>query len=503
MKNELDIKKEFEILKKKLEQGKYQTVINECKKLLKTNKHEIFFNFLCISYQNLGRLDDAISTMNDALKTNPRNSNFLNNLGLSYFKKIEYKKAEKYYYLGLKENENNLQLLNNLANLKRETYQIDMALDIFKKILSMQKDVIPVHINLAGIYQGLNQKENSKKHCLEVLKLNPEITLADRMLSQVSKYEKNNAHLVKMENKLKEKNLTDDQKIHLYFGVFKAYNDIGNYKKGYESLEKGNQLLKKNFKYQIKEDEVKFKELKKKFINIYSQKSIKNQRKILFIVGMPRSGTTLVEQILSSHRDVFGGGELVYFQSIMNEILTDENSNNLDFIQKKYSNYISQLDSSNKVFTDKSLLNFHYIGFIKKALPNSKIINCIRNPIDNCWSIFKHFFPSNIRFVNNLNDISDYYKLYLNELNYWKESFDQEIFDLNYEDLVGKPKDQIKKLLDFCELDWDDNCLSHHKNPRIIKTLSFSQANRPIYKSGIMSYKKYEKYLQNLIKNFS
>ena len=92
MKNELDIKKEFEVLKKNLEQGKYQTVINECKKLLKIYKHEIFFNFLCVSYQNLGRLNEAISTMNDALKTNPKNSNFLNNLGLSYFKKIEYNK---------------------------------------------------------------------------------------------------------------------------------------------------------------------------------------------------------------------------------------------------------------------------------------------------------------------------------------------------------------------------------------------------------------------------
>ena len=141
---------------------------------------------------------------------------------------------------------------------------------------------------------------------------------------------------------------------------------------------------------------------------------------------MPRSGTSLTEQILSSHKNVVGGGELPYIQKIYNDYFkSNENLSENDLLNCRddYLEYISNIDNSEKFFTDKAPLNFFYIGFILKFLPNSKFINIIRNPIDNCWSIYKNYFPTKISFGNDLSDLSNYYKSYQRFNGFLEKSF--------------------------------------------------------------------------------
>ena len=275
-----------------------------------------------------------------------------------------------------------------------------------------------------------------------------------------------------------------------------------DYKNAFKFLKKGNELLKKETKYNFSKDEKKI----NNNINLYKKiKKIKTSgthRDLIFIVGMPRSGSSLIEQILASHKKVFGGGEIPYIQEIANKIINEEkiDASLIDNYRNDYLSLIAELNDSSSVFTDKELLNFNNIGLILSLFPNAKIINCTRDPLDNCWSIYKNFFPIKTQFVNDFKDITKFYKLYLNTMNFWQKEFPKNIFNLNYESLVENPKNQIEKILNFCNLEWDENVMSHHKNSRIIRTLSFDQANKPISKKVSNTIKNYKSMIGDLIK---
>ena len=497
-----DLKTKFEILKKKISDQNYDEVINECKLVLKHNKIDAFYNLLCIAYSNKNNTDKAISTMKEALKTNPKNEDFLNNIGMFYAKTYNYKEAENSYKKGLKINNNNLHILNNLANLKKSVDHTNEAIEIYKKILSIQSNALVALYNLAGLYNSLGNFGESIKLYLKILSVKPEFTEADRLISQMTKYNLDNKHFRQMKEKLKNKKLSSDALIHLHFALGKAFGDQKKFKISFENYKKANDISKEKTKYIFTNDEKKVKKIKENFSKINNTKVNKNRRQIIFIVGLPRSGTSLTEQILSSHRNVFGGGELPYVQKIYNNYF--ENSENeinktlLSKCQNEYLDLIKYFDRSQKTFTDKAPLNFLYIGFILKFLPNSKFINVIRNPMDNCWSIYKNYFATRLDFANNLNDLVNYFRLYQNMMDYWKRIFPNYIYDLSYEKLVNNSKQEIQKLLKFCNLNWDENCLKHHKNKRVIKTISFNQARQPIYKSSIKSYDGYEDYLVEL-----
>tara|TARA_B100001115_G_C15617419_1_gene296182 strand:- start:138 stop:623 length:486 start_codon:yes stop_codon:yes gene_type:complete len=154
--------------------------------------------------------------------------------------------------------------------------------------------------------------------------------------------------------------------------------------------------------------------------------------------------------------------------------------------------------SNSAVITDKAPLNFRWISIIKTMFPNSKIIYCTRDPLENSWSIFKNEFEQGMFFSNNINDIAQYFKLHLNMMKIWKDEFKDDIFELKYEDLVNNPENKIKSLIKYCELNWEENCINFYQNKRSIKTVSFLQARKPIYKDSLKGSKKYHKFLSKL-----
>ena len=174
----------------------------------------------------------------------------------------------------------------------------------------------------------------------------------------------------------------------------------------------------------------------------------------------------------------------------------------MDNYRNDYLSLISELNDSSSFFTDKELLNFYNIGLILSLFPKARIINCTRDPLDNCWSIYKNYFPIKTQFVNDFKDIAKFYKLYLNTMNFWQKEFPKNIFNLKYETLLENPKNQIEKILYFCDLEWDENVMSHHKSSRIIRTLSFDQANKPISKKVSNTIKNYKSMIGDLIKEF-
>ena len=498
------LKKKYDQLYQKFVKGNSLEVIRECNKILKKRKHQLFFNLLSVAYQKNGEIEKSINVMREALALNPNHPNFLNNIGTCFYKLHKYSVAKKYYEKGLEIDNNHLHILNNLGNLKRETNKIEESIEYYKKVLSIQKDAVPALFNLVGIYRITNQKEESKKYCKKILELNKKLTDADRQYSLVHKYVDNDPHLNEMLKKINDKDLNNLEKIHLYYGVHKAYEDIKDYKNAFKFLKIGNELIKKETKYNFSKDEKKI----NNYINLYKKikhlKSSEAHRNLIFIVGMPRSGSSLIEQILSSHKNVFGGGEIQYIQEIANKIINEKkiDVSSIDNYRNDYLSLISELNDSSSFFTDKELLNFYNIGLILSLFPKARIINCLRDPLDNCWSIYKNYFPIKTEFVNDFKDITKFYKLYLNTMKFWQKEFPQNIFNLNYETLVENPKNQIEKILNFCGLEWDENVMSHHKNSRIIRTLSFDQANKPISKKVSHSIKNYKSMIGDLIKEF-
>ena len=506
------LKTKIDILTNKMKVGMFNEVIVEAKSLLKKRNHQVVYNILSISYQSLGKFDLSIKIMEEALSKNANNPYFLNNIGISHHKAENFKEAEEYFNRGLKIAPRYTNILNNLANLKIDLNLVDEAIEYYLKSIEIEENLLETQLNLANLYNSIGRFEKAKTHFRRVLHINPDYTEAHRLISETTKYNLDNTHFKEMLDKINEQNLSQIQLMHLHFGIGKAYDDLNDYKNSFINYNKANQHLKTISKYDIKKDANTFKVIKD-FFSRHQNISVKmNKKKLIFIVGMPRSGTSLAEQIISSHKDVFGGGELPFLNNIIErKILDNENIKDfsktellkqiLEESQDEYISKITTLDNSNRVFIDKAPLNFKYIGFIKNIFPNSKIINCNRDPIDTCFSNFKSFFSGSLPFANNLSDLAQFYNMYDDLIKFWKNFFYKNIYDLNYNSLIKDPNKEIKNIIKFCQLDWDENCLKHELNSKSIKTASFAQARKPIYKSAVNSSENYKKYLEELIAN--
>jgi len=321
-----------------------------------------------------------------------------------------------------------------------------------------------------------------------------------------------------MKEKLEKGKMNDEQKIHINFSISKAYEDMNDFKKSYLHMVEGNSLKRNQIKYNKKNDIDLFEKIKKNFNNFdFNKKNKINNlsKKIIFICGMPRSGTTLIEQIIASHKNVYGAGELGYLSKIVkknffeNSILKTNialyDVSKAAKISDEYFSFLKAHKFEQNIITDKAPLNFRWIGFIKIFFPNSKIIHCSRNSKDNCLSLYKNLFDSdNLNWCYDKKELSTYYNLYFDLIKFWKEKIPNFIYNAKYEEIVENQEQETKKLLEFCGLDWDPNCLSFYKNNKTpIKTASIVQARKPIYKSSVHLNQKYKDYFKELFNSLA
>ena len=479
-------------------------------KLLNVQKKPEIFFIQANIHKQLKKYDTAITYFEEAIQLNPNFSEAYNNLGNIKKRIGKIEEAISCFKKAIELKENNILAYFNLANTYRENRYFNELIETYEKILSFNPNDIKTLYNLGSAYLFLGEISKGKNFFEKIIKINKNHVPSYRNIISVTKITKEN-EIFKQLELLKVDVFSDEDKILFYDALSKGYFDQDNDKLGFKYLDKSNSLKKKNSKFSFEKTEKQFKQIKNFFENVnkieIDFKDVLRSRPI-FIVGMPRSGTSLVEQILSSHKEVFGGGELPFLEIEINKILSKFQKNNdlkkddiKDLIMNSKNEYfekISNYDSSYKVFTDKAPLNFRFIGFIRYLFPNAKIINCNRDPLDIIWSNFKNYFSNSLPFTNDLEDIGNYYKLYEDLMIFWRGKIPNFIYDIEYSGLVENPKLEIKKLLSFCELSWDENCLNHHKNERAIKTASSTQARKPIYKTGIKSSDRYKDYLKDV-----
>ena len=501
------LKKQISIMLNLFNGKRYDDLIYKGNLLIKKFPDQaILYNLTSLAYNTLGKGIQSKELLLRILKKQPKNFNVLNNLGLACTELKDFKQAEEFYNSAIKLNPNFPDPLVNLGNLKTKQNKSEEAKNLFIKALKINDKIIPAKISLAGYHEQLGNFLEAKKIYEEVLDINPDYTIADKSLSLIHKYSLNDKHIKIMEKKL-IKNIDIESNQRLNFALGKAYEDIGDFKKSFIFYKIGNDLCKKKINYNF-DDEIKhFNKIKKYFGEKETSPLDNNSQKIIFILGMPRSGTTLAEQILSSHKNVYGAGELSFLKEAVENELTEKDgyfnlsATNLKKAREYYLEKIKIFENKKEYLIDKAPLNFKWIGLINLIFPNSKIVHCKRNAMDICWSNYKNTFASKLmNYCYSFNDLANFYKAYEDLMKFWKKNYNNNIFDLVYEELIIDKSEKAKKLLAFCNLEWDENCLNFHKNKKSVSTASLAQVRQPLYNTSVGKWKSYSEELGELKK---
>jgi len=486
-----------------------------CKKLITKNPKVVFlYNLLGLIYVGQKKIDLAQKYYEKGIEIDPNFAEIYNNLGLLFtHNKPDIDKAENFFKKSISLNQNIPEAYNNLGFLYKTLDKNDKALNCFKKSIEINPNFLHAYHNIGSIYVQMGKFDEAKKSFFKAVEINSHYTRSHRELSSLIKYTNHEKHLKELKKIYSEIEVKDiDKKTDIAFALGKAYEDIKDFDKSFDFYSQANTLYQKKIDVSMKSEKDIFFNTKKTFHkNIYEKysKTGSSDSSTIFILGMPRSGTTLVEQILSNHSKVFGAGEQDIINAIVKKKFTNKNlslffEGVIDFnknifkeIGDEYISKMKNISNNSERFTDKLPINFFWIGLIKLILPKSKIIHCFRDPKDNCFSIYKnHFQKGTINYSYDLNNIVEYYNLYSDLMNYWNKLFPNFMFNIKYESLVSNTKNEIINMLNFCDLVWDDNCLNFYKNKRSVKTASNVQVRSKIYNSSIGFWKNYEKHLK-------
>ena len=491
----------------------YKVAINDFRKAVELNSGyaEAYYN-LGVSYGDLGEIESAKKAYKNALRINNNYPTAQNNLGQILFTQGEFKESISYFKWALEFKPDFAEAYYNLGNAYLSLEDLHNAIKLLKKAISVKPDFADAYNNLGIAYLRTGEQELAREFFENAIALVPAYASAHHNLSSVKKYYEKDSQVIQMESLLSNTEISIQDQIYFSFSLAKVYEDLGSHEELFKHLNHANRMRKKQLNYSISDSE-RHNEMIKLFFNNQSNKKIKILYKgspsvrPIFIVGMPRSGTSLVEQIVSSHNEVHGAGELKNFNNIIVPIIRDHLSNE-DFsltedeyrlIRKQYENELSKFNVNEKIITDKWPLNFRSIGFILSAFPEAKIIHLKRNPTATCWSIYKHYFSHEGNgWAYNLNDLADFYNLYIELMNYWHDLYPGKIYDISYEELTSNQEKETRKLIQYCDLNWDKNCLNFHKNKRDVKTASSLQVRKKMYQGSSDAWRKYADYLKPL-----
>ena len=503
-----------------------------------------------IRHVKAGRLKLAEESYKKVLKKDKNNIDALRLLGLLAFKTKDYEIAEKLFLKVLQLDPSFSLAWDNLAKLYRIQNKLLKSIPAFENLIKLDPRNFEALVSLGTVYIKLSKYHEGIKLYEESLKIKPDNprvylslghalkTIGERAkseaayqnaikhfslsgeaywsLANLKTYEFSDKEIINMESSL-IKNIHPNELIQMHFALGKAYESKRQFDKSFEHYAEGNWQRRKQISYNAEDYKISIDELIDFFDknkNLYNSKAQSNFDDPIFILGLPRSGSTMIEQILSSHSLIEGTQELPNILAISRDIkLIDQkkgyphnllglDQSSFDDLGNKYIDETKWARSSKPFFIDKMPNNFVHIGLIKLILPKAKIIDARRNPMDTCFSCFKQYFAKGQHFTYDLDDIARYYKDYLRLMNYWKKLFPEEIFTINYEQVIDNPNERIRDLLDFCNVKFEDNCINFHKSKRPVKTASSEQVRQPMYKSGLDYWKNYSNNLDALLKHF-
>ncbi|MDA8905989.1 sulfotransferase [Candidatus Thioglobus sp.] len=472
---------------------------------------EAHFN-LGVVLKELGQVDSAINSYRKAITFNKNYPDAYNNLGNIFIEIGKYEAAIENLEWAVAFKDDFAEAHNNLGRALNEHGKVESAIVSFEKAVARNPSYEKAYFNLALAFKDLGNQKDFLKNIIKAISLKSNWGDAHLHLSRIKKYLRNDPQIAEIHSFLDMPDLSIKDRINFNFTLAKVYEDLEDHEKQFKFLNEANRLRKKEAEYFFDKDQKLFSRIKKVFefqhANISKSSCKSTTIRPIFILGMPRSGTSLVHQIIDSHNKVHGAGELNSLNKSVVPFLRAYkgkkglSEKELVSIREQYLNSLTSLKANENIIIDKMPLNFRYIGFILTAFPEAKILHMSRDSMATCWSIYKYYFPGN-SYSYSQEDIAGYYGLYKNLMSFWSELFPNKIYDVCYEDLTINQEVETRKILKYCELDWDENCLNFHKNKKVMKTTSAIQVRQEIYQGSSEAWRKYEAYLQPLIKGLN
>ena len=404
------------------------------------------------------------------------------------------------------------------VTLQQTDNQIE-ALNLYKNILKKNTSNYQLHLSCGHLYKNFGEIDNSINSYKKSYKINNFCGDAYWSLANLKTYTFDDNEIIKLEKMVLDEYLDQEEKIYMHFALAKAYEDMSDYKKSFNHYKQGNDLKLPYTKYKTED----FTNECTNQIEICTSDlfEVKNNwghssNEPIFILGLPRVGSTLVEQILASHSKVDATHELPNIlatshklnlrralnkESRYPDILLSLSAPQLKMIGENYIKDSEVFRKDGVYFIDKMPNNFRHIGLIKLILPNAKIIDIRRNSMSACFSCYKQLFAEGQEFTYSLERLGNYYNNYVDLMDHWNKVLPNQILSVNYEDLINNFEDTVKVILDYCKLPFEDACIEFYKSKRSVKTPSAQQVRQPIYTSGLDYWKNYDPYLDELKKH--
>ncbi len=469
-------------------------------------------------YRRIKKLDLSIEFNLRSVKISPESDSAHYNLGLAYLDNNNFEKAVLYFEKTLEINPKHGFALNNLGTAFFKLGKKEQSIEVCQKALNINPKNIQALKNLGAIFLDINKIDEAISTFNKVIKLSPFDIYTHHTLTKLKKYSRDDPGLQLLKELPKHNQLSKKQKTAYHFDCGKALDDLGEYDKAFYQYEKANKMInelrpKKNKNFDKFINEVK-NLYNYDYINKLRPKNLSNNLQLtpIFIVGMPRSGTTLIEQILDMNSSIYGAGEINTLHDCIkkniaqNELDTFETSllkpqENFFYenIFNDYLNKLRDLSPECNFIINKTPGNFNHLGLIYLAMPNAKVIHAVRDPMESCFSNFTKFFGDYKYYNYSLEDLGIYYKNYHLLMQHWKAVLPKNfICDVPYEGLVNNIEKESRRITDFIGVEWEPSSLKFYENKRTVTTPSKMQVNKPIYNTSIARWKKFAKHLKPL-----
>ncbi len=531
-------------------QGRNEQAVEQLRKALRQQPdYADAHNNLGNALHALGENSDAIAAYREAIRLDGQMVDALTNLGNTLLEEQDNSAAIESFRRAIQVQPRHHDAWHGLGNALRNERNFDAAADAYREAISIDPRQADTHEALARTLSLNDKNEAAIAAFREALALDPAhlaalrglgsalgfagemdeaiATLREALRSEpshgnslltIAKFkqftEAEDADLLTMESLYARDHLSDEDRIPIGYGLGKAYEDLREYRKSITCILDAAARKHRQSNYSRAQSEALFDSIKSTFTPEFSARFAdcgNPDPTPVFILGMPRSGTTLAEQILASHPDVYGAGELRLLWDLATgsrppdqwenavRSLAELSPEAMRDIGDTYLDGIRKISPDARFITDKLPHNFMFIGLIRTLLPNAKILHMQRDPVDNCLSIFKTLFAHGHEYSYDLEDLGHYYRLYLDLMDYWQEVFPGKIYPLGYEALVTDPKQQIADLLEHCDLPWNDACMQSHETRRTVRTASNAQVIQPIHQRSVKLSQRYASELQPLI----
>jgi tetratricopeptide (TPR) repeat protein len=471
-----------------------------------------YLGFLGVAYQQRGDREEALNAFERAMEINAEIPAVLNGLGVIHLARDDYEQARNHLERAVRLKPGDATIRTNYATSLMQLDEHDQALKHVQRALKQDPLNPHSHYIVGTILTESGRTDEAVRHFERTIRAHRTFGPAYNLLAHVRKFTADDRAFIEKTERILKESMAPDQRYSVHYALGKMYDDCREWDKAFEHFRQANLLKRKPI--DIDEERKVFRKVRKAFdgatLERYRAFGHPSKQPV-FIVGMPRSGTTLMEQMIASHPQAAGGNELQEIPRIAERVSPRDDLHRFvsathanltpESIQTYAQEYLGVLRQGREAadrIVDKLPGNYFYLGFISILFPNATIIHAMRHPLDVCLSCYFQNFTQ-LGWANDFKAIAAMYRSYREAIAYWKRVLPEgKILDVQYERLIEDQPNEGRRMIEHCGLEWDSSMLQFHRQERVVKTASFWQVRQPIYRSSKMRWKNYAPHLAEL-----